>query len=196
MITFNSIKINELLQLSEVSSFVLVDIGGVILTTDYPYNLTTSDNKTFLSDGRLVSLDPPQLSSSVDTSSYKIILADSELSLGALFEQQKLIGKTASVRIGFVDLTLPVDQQIPLTNINDTILVYQGQIDSFGYEISSETIGSALMMVNFTSPMASLDLIKPYWGSKNFIQSLSPGDTSFDQVYQGSGKIKLKWGRK
>jgi hypothetical protein len=45
-----------------------------------------------------------------------------------------------------------------------------------------------------TSPMADLDLVKNFIASKNGMDQKSTSDTSFDQIYDGS-EITIRWGK-
>jgi len=38
-------------------------------------------------------------------------------------------------------------------------------------------------------------MAKPFYTSKDALVDLDPDDNSFDHVYEGSGQIRLKWGK-
>lgn len=189
MIQFSQTLVNILNQPS-IEAFYLVDILGY-RTTNYYTNITLSNNETFLSDGKLLSVTPPKLSTVVDRELYNITFADPNFEYGQ-FAEAGLVGQPVSVRLCVVD---PVTE-LPLTNINDTILVYKGRVDSANYSIDTNEVGSTQFNVNCASPMANLEGVKAFYGSKQFIRNLNSNDSSFDQVYEGAGTLAMKWGKK
>ena len=188
MIVFSN-AVNTILQNPSIELCYCVKID-TYKTTSFPSNLTLSNGDTYLSDGRLVSVDPPRLSSSVDREIYQVSLADSDFYLSDLF-QTGLVGKVFEVRIILID---PVTH-IPLVNLSDTILVYKGIINNVGLNIDTGNQGEAVVSINGASPMANLDATKPFYTSREFIRGLSSNDTSFDQVYEGAGPVNLRWGK-
>jgi hypothetical protein len=50
-------------------------------------------------------------------------------------------------------------------------------------------------VIECSSPMADLDLKRTLITSKDAMRGLSPTDSSFDQVYEGSKGIDLLWGK-
>ena len=96
------------------------------------------------------------------------------------------------VRLLLVDPTT----KLPITDINETIILYKGQIDSVSFKADLSDIGENTFSIIAASPLASLDATKPFYTSKSFMrEKVLTTDSSFDQVYQGSGKIRLKWGK-
>lgn len=188
MIEFSQ-NIKTVLQNPTIETFVLVRINDYY-TTDYPTNITLGDGSTYISDGKLVSVDPPKLSSSVDRELYKVALADPDYSIGNNM-QTGLVGRPFQVRLGFVD---PTTLQ-PYTAITDTVLIYKGFVDNIAYNIETGNNGEVILSVTGASPMADLDLVKTFYISKDFIRGLNATDNSFDQIYEGSGSVNLKWGR-
>lgn len=188
MITFST-AIQNILAQPVVEEFHLVRIGNY-RTTSYFYNITLSNGDVYLADGKLVGVDTPRLSSTVDRELYKVTLADNDYSLSTVVEGS-FVGLPFEVRIGFVDQTT----KQPLTTITDTLLAYKGIIDSGGYSINPADVGDVILQVTGASPMADLDATRTFYGSKDFIRSLAPNDSSFDQVYEGSGPVSLKWGK-
>jgi hypothetical protein len=187
MIEFSN-NIKTLLQNPVIDAFYMVRIN-TYLTTSHVTNITV-DGNTYLSDGRLLSVDPPKLSSSVDRELYKVTLADPDYSIGGTM-QTGIVGKTFEVRLGFVD---PITSQ-PYTALSDTVLIYKGFVDSIAYNIETNQQGEVALLVTGASPMANLDVTKTFYTSRDFIRSISPTDSCFDQVYEGSGTVNLKWGK-
>jgi hypothetical protein len=172
-----------------VESFYMVRIGNY-RTTNYFTEITLSDNQLFVADGRLVSVDTPRLSSYVDREVYKCVLADSDFVLGYMVDNN-IVGSVFEVRIGFVNGSTG----LPVTTIRDTILAYSGIVDTSGYNIKTDAIGETLLQVSGASPMADLDATRPFYGGKDWVRKIYPNDASFDQVYEGSGAVNIRWGK-
>ncbi len=190
MIQFTS-KVSGILANPSLDAFYVVDIGnGLYRTTSYYVDVVLSDNRIFAADGHLAAVDPPQLTSTVDREIFKIAIADANFSHGELIEDD-LVGKPAEVRLVLID---PVTGQ-PELNIVNTILVYEGQIEGAAYTIETATIGTVGLSISCSSPMADLDLRKPVFLSKDYMRGIDPSDSTCDQIYEGSGQIKLKWGK-
>jgi hypothetical protein len=190
MISFST-NIATLLQNPSIECFYVVKIG-TYKTTSYFTDITLSNNETYLSDGKLVNVDPPRLSSSVDREIYKVVLADADYSLGTIM-QSGLVGSNFEVRLIFIDPTT----NLPYTTLTDTVLSYKGDVDSIGYSVETGNSGQVLLEVSGASPMADLDLTKAFYTSKEYIRGLADNsqDSCFDQVYEGSGPVAIKWGK-
>lgn len=185
MIILND-TIRDILNQPVIESFSMVELGNY-KTTDYFGNINLSDGRVFVNDGKLLSVEPPHLSTVVDRAIYKISFADPNYDFAA--EHDNYTGMQASVRLGFIQ------DEMPLLQVENTFLLYQGQVDFAAYNISTEDNGETVFVVECASPMANLDLVRTFYTSKENMRMLSPGDTSFDQVYEGSGQISLKWGK-
>lgn len=188
MIQFNA-TIEALLLAPVVESFYLVKID-TYLTTSYYRDLTMDNGVTYPADGRLVSSDPPQLNTIVDREIFKIILADPTYIFGDELDAN-LIGKNAEVRIGFVNQST----KQPYTEIANTLLIYKGMIESSGYSIETTDRGENQLVITCASPLANLDEVRQLNTSKKSLAYINGGDTSFDQVYDGSSAVVLRWGR-
>jgi hypothetical protein len=81
----------------------------------------------------------------------------------------------------------------PLLAEEDIVLAYKGIVDSHGYVISEDE--DVVVVIECSSPMADLDLKRTLITSKDAMRGLSPTDSSFDQVYEGSKGIDLLWGK-
>jgi hypothetical protein len=188
MITFSA-TITAAMQLPSVEAFYLVDFNGYRSTTHF-VDVTLSDGSVYLADNRLIQIDPPRMSTTVDREIYKIALADPDMTFGTQAEEG-IVGKPISVRLGVVNQATG----LPYTNVADTILVYKGAVDNGSYEIDTAEIGSAIFNISCSSPMADLDMTKALLTAKTALANIDPSDTSFSQVYEGSGQIQLKWGK-
>ena len=182
-------RLKELISQAVVETFYLVRVAD-LYTTTYPDDITTSDGRTYLSGDYLKAVDPPRLSSTVDRQQYTIVLADAESALGK-YAESGLTGRIAEVCVGFVDQTT----MAPETARKNLLVLYRGRIDSAGYKSETSEVGTNDFIVRCTSPMGNLDATKAYYTSRDFIQSIDASDTSYDQLYEGAGKINLKWGR-
>lgn len=188
MIQFNS-TIQSIISQPTVELFYLVTIGSY-KTTNYFRAITLSNGEVFPADGRLMQVDPPQLSSTVDRELYKISFADPDFYFGTEFPTN-LVGTEVSVRVGFVDQST----KQPLTQISNTVIIYKGAVDGTSYSIETENSGESVWLVTCASPMNDLEMVRAMYTSKDAIKLSFPGDTSFDQIYEGSGDVELKWGK-
>jgi hypothetical protein len=188
MIEFSS-NILALLANPVVETVNLVRIGDYY-TTDFYRNIQLSDNSEYIADGRLISVQTPRLSSVVDSSEYSVVLADPDLSFGALAET--LVGKVFEARICFINTTT----NAPLTNINDTILSYAGKVGNTLYSKNTNPYGEILFEVRGNSPMANFEMVRTFHTTRDFLSKLNPSDKAFEQVYDGSGAVRMRWGRK
>ena len=183
-------RIIELLAQPVIEPFYMVKIMGGTLLTSYMAAVELSNGDLYL-PGDFVALDPPRMSSSVDRELYKISIADPRMEYGAMFESG-MVGTAIEVRAGFID---QVTKQ-PELNFTDTFMLYKGRVDGVSYQISLEEVGESVAVISCASPMASLDMAKPFHTSKDFLRQLNPEDNSFDQIYEGAGPVQLKWGKK
>lgn len=187
MITFST-PISNLLQGVSIESFYCVQIG-TYRTTSYHSDITV-DGNLFLSDGKLVSVDPPNISTEVDREIFKVTLTDSNFQLANTF-QSGMVGASFEVKILFINPAT----NLPYTNSNDILIVYKGIIDNISIGVQPSNIGEVSITVSGASPMNDLDLVKNFYTSKEFIRSRYPEDSCFDQIYEGSGPVNLKWGK-
>lgn len=198
-----SSAVNTMLSLYNTKSFFLVELSGLSrYHTTLPFNITMSNGITYTSDGGLVGVDPPRLSSVVDREAYKISFADFSYDFRTAFNQG-IVGDPLTVRIGFFNTsdsavagftgTLVQPGQV-FTNINDTIIVYEGVIDNHSYDIDVPG-SSSTCLIEGSSPMAHLDLVKSFFTSRDQMRQVNTSDSSLDEVYKGSGEISLRWGK-
>lgn len=193
MISFSTAVV-EILSQPTIESFYLVRIMNGVTelysTTSYFRNITLSNGVTYYSDGRLLSVDAPQLSSTVDRELYRIAIADPDFNSGAAADAG-LIGKQAEVRLCFVSHST----KMPLTSVADCPTVYKGTVEGTSYSIETAGVGESVLSLSCSSPMADLDLRRPIYLSKDTTSSRNPLDTFCDQIYEGSGQLTLKWGK-
>jgi hypothetical protein len=159
-------------------------------TTSHFANVTLSNGITYLADGKLKSADPPQLTTTVDREQYKVLLSDPSFTEGGNIGQG-LVGKIMEVRIGFLN---PLTGT-PFTNIADTFVSYKGRVNSASYLVDTDE-GTVDLEVTGVSPLISLEMVKGFYTSRDFVRQQDVTDSSFDSVYEGSGGTVLKWGKK
>ena len=190
-----SAAVQALLNQNIVSAFILVKIyikpSTIIKSiTTNSYDLTMSDGVTYLSNGELISIDPPQISTNVDREIFKIVLADPNFAEGP-YAESGYIGKSIEVRIGFLDRIT----NEPLLSISNTFITYAGRIEGTSYNVKTQEQGEATLELSCSSPMSDLDFKKSIYLSRDFIRGRNANDVCCDSIYSGSGGLQLKWGR-
>jgi hypothetical protein len=193
-------NIKQLLELDNLSPYFLVTLElstGTIYHTNTPMDVNIIGLGSFSSDNSLLAIEAPRLSSVVDRETYKITYSDNNFAFKALFESG-IVGTPVTVYIGFYNSSEVVINNVlpgnPLNNIEDLVIAYKGFIDSHGHTTDVESEVTAV--IECSSPMASLDLTKPFYTSRDSMRQINPTDTSFDDVYSGSKAINLLWGKK
>lgn len=177
--------------------------------TSAPYDLNLPTIGLFIADSGLVDLDVPRLSTNIDREAFKITLADPSFELRELCNTG-LLGAKVLVRIGFMNTTgSPLvgaatgntfSVGAPVLDIGDLVVAYSGIVDVPAYEINTD--GDTLLVIECSSPMAALDLVNPFYTSKDsldqrvFVELNDQTDTAFDNVYAGSQSMSVAWGKK
>lgn len=174
---------------SDIKLFLLINFPGMNKNwTTCPYNLTMSDGITYDSQNFIDGLDPPRVSNVVDREIYRISLFDPDYSVRTYFENNPT-GDTMTLRMGFFD-----NANQPYTNINDTMVIYRGYVDSAAIEFNFKE-NENKCIIELASPVAMLDKRNTFYTSRAFLRNKYPNDTSFDEVHVSSGKALLKWGK-
>jgi len=170
----------------------LIEFAFLIkLSFNTTYYLTSNshdivyDGDTYLANGGLYEFDSPKFSTVVDRESYKVVI--SEL-LDEMLPEFKLnvVGKPIEV---FVTLRDAAGQL--LLGTSDVLSVYKGVVDKPSITNNYET---KLALLEGSSPMADLDMVKTFISSKDGMDQKSVTDTSFDEVYSDN-EVTLKWGK-
>lgn len=193
--------ITSILQQGNVEYFFLVSIDGLDHSTSLPHNISMSNSTTYLSDNGLMAVEPPRLSTVVDREAYKVVFSDPQFLMRAFFEAGA-VGRSIVVYIGFINSIsglvgsngTVVVLGMPFLDMRDTICAYKGVIDGHGYEINAAD-STVIATIEGASPMADLDMNRPFFTSKESIKQFAAGDTAYDQIYEGSGEIITKWGK-
>jgi hypothetical protein len=195
MIQFST-NIQAVLSQMPIETFYMLRIANtngtsIYSSTDYFTDITLSNGYVYTADSLIQSVDVPQLSSTVDREQYKIVLADPSFSQTSVIENN-IIGKILETRIGFINQTTG----LPYLTASDTLVVYRGRIDSASYAIDSGEIGESKLQITGSSPLSNLDQKNGIFLSKDTIRRLNGTDSCCDQIYEGSGTLTFKWGRK
>jgi hypothetical protein len=191
-----SANITALIESDEtVEMFHMVRItnrAGTVIYADTTHHapVTLSNGAVHPATGSLVSVDPPQQSTTVDREQYQITIADPEFLLGALAEAN-LVGKRLESRVGFIN----PETGTPFTNVNDTFLTYKGAVNSGAYKITLEEFGEALFQVTGVSPILSLETRRGMYLSRDAVRQRNSADSCCDKIFEGSGPATLKWGK-
>jgi hypothetical protein len=179
--------LQALMSSDESEMFFCVRVKHLRLTNFYR-DIVLPDG-TYMSSDLVADVEAPVLNSAVDRSLYKVMFCDNNKILTNLYDSS-LIGGEFTVRAVFVD---PATRQ-PL--VSDTLIVYDGVVQGFEQTVETGEYGETKTVIIGSNPMAALDATASFFCTKENIQELDPTDTAFDQIYEGSGKLTLKWGKK
>jgi len=146
---------------------------------------TPYDGNTFLASGAILSVDSPKISSVLDRESYTIVVADPDDELLAE-ARTGIIGKSIEVRVGFFN-----SLGVPLLDVNDTVPVYKGYVDSpqINNDFESKTLS-----IQGTSPMSDLDLMRSFYTTSTGMDQFDVTDTCFDRIHEGYD-LQVRWGK-
>ena len=169
-----------------VEYFFLVD-----LYLNNNYYLTTHstdisvDGKIYSANGVIMGYDTPRQNSVLNREAYSMSFVDPTDELFDEF-RQGVVGKEISVRAGFVSTA-----GVPLTSTNDLVYVYRGYVDSPSI---SNDFQSKIATIEGSSPMADLDMVRPFFTTKYGISQYDNTDTCFDRINDGY-ELQVKWGK-
>lgn len=201
----SSAVVASLINSGSIKYFVLVEMAGLLYTT-YAANLTMKNGGAsvgpYLADNGLQGIDPPRMSSVIDREAYKVSLTDPTFALKTTISNA--LGKKLAVHFGFINSTsasltgsdgVAVPPGFPFLDMRDTISSYGGFINGAEYNIDPSE-GTAVLTVTGSSPLADLDAVRTAVTSQAWVQSVRPGDTSFDEAHANSKSVVLNWGKK
>ena len=143
------------------------------------------DGQTYLSDGGMFEFDSPKFSSVVDRESYRIVVADQAGAMAAEFNLN-VIGKPITVKVALLD-----SNGQPMLNPADVLSIYNGFVDAPSINNDFE---QKLAVIEGTSPMSDLDMVRSFITSKAGMDQHSSSDTSFDEIYDNK-QTTVKWGK-
>jgi hypothetical protein len=103
---------------------------------------------------------------------------------------------SASVAIDYIQFGKAEDYGQPYLNSSDTFIVYKGRVESVSYAIDTQEIGEAKINITGSSPIVNLDQKNSIYLSRDYIRKQNASDSCCDQIFEGSGTLSLKWGKK
>lgn len=184
-----------------LESFILFRIGPNAALQEYmyttlPYDYTNPvDSKSYSKENRVVEIEPINASASLDKSTIRVTLSDSDVSLRASLDSWKMHGAPLVLYGGAINNTgSSIGGIAPGNPFDEKVVVYEGTVDTFSYIVTPDD--NILLSVEGASPMAALDLNRTILTSKTYLNQEYPDDTSYDQVYEGSKELLLDWGKK
>jgi len=163
---------------------IKLEFNSTYYFTSYSSNVVY-DGDTYIADGGLYEFDSPKFSSVIDREAYKIVISDLVDNMAAEF-RANVIGNPVSVKVALLD-----SNNQPLLSPSDVIDVYRGFVDKPAIDVDFET---KLAIIEGTSPMSDLDMVRSFQTSKSGMDQKSSTDTSFDEVFDNK-EISLKWGK-
>lgn len=164
--------------------FLILDMeftSGTVRLTNLPYDIQVGGN-TYIADGGLTELDPPQLTSVLDREVYRIKLVDFNDEYKSHFDAGAL-GTPVTVRLGIQGNTTDLDT------------VYKGRIDGVSIE-TNPAEGKKDAIIECASPFAALDRTNNRMTDKNYQRNRDASDSSMDSVYSAAKEVEIKWGKK
>lgn len=170
--------------LIEYAFLIKLSFNSNYYLTSNGYDVVYDGNK-YLANSGLYEYDSPKFSTVVDRESYKVVISE-------LFDEMmpefklNVVGKSIEVFVALRDANGDL-----LLSPSDVLKVYKGTVDK---PVISNDFETKLAVLEGTSPMSDLDLVKTFITSKDSMDQKSATDTSFDEVYDGS-EITIKWGK-
>ena len=143
------------------------------------------EGDTYLANSGLYEFDNPKFSNVVDRESYKIVISELFNEMMPEF-RANVVGKAVEVHVALRDATGEL-----LLDPADVIHVYKGFVDKPAIGTDFDT---KIAILEGTSPMSDLDMVRNFITSKDGMDQKSTSDTSFDEIYDNS-EITIKWGK-
>ena len=188
------------IQSNNIESFLLLRIGPnpealTYCYTTLPYDyINSQDGYTYSKENRMVGIDPPRISDSLDREAFKVTLADTDGTLRSTLDTWNMSGVPFIISSGFINNTSETIQGIsPGAPFSDKIIAYEGTVDTYTYTITPDE--QIILTIEGASPMGSLDLTRTLLTSKAYLNQEYPDDTSYDQVTEDSLQVTLRWGK-
>lgn len=198
MRTYSS-SIQQIIASGNISIFYLVEIIGKTFSirhTNLPYDVSVPAIGTFSSSNSLKSVEAPRQSSVVDREAYKITYTDNSYDMAGIFAAG-ITGAKVAVYIGFMNTTETTigdaPPGFPILDKNEMIVGYKGFVDAPSHTVNPD--GEITAIIECSSPMADLGLVKPFVTSPEQVHRVDPTDTCMDEVFTGSSRVELEWGK-
>jgi hypothetical protein len=189
MIEFsNDVKYLFVNNVMETETLIKIDTGRYETTA--PVDIVM-DGLTYTKHSTLIATTQPQLSDTLDSSEYTLQFSDSGMVSG------ETAGALQNALVEVYYVFYDSSNGTYLKGINDRILVYKGRVNSATYAIETDEIGESTFTITCGSPVSNLEMVKSLRSSRSFVrENIRNDDTCFDQMYEGSGVINLRWGKK
>ena len=168
-----------LIQEGSITPFVLVKIStpSPIYVTDY-YRDVIFDGSTYVAEGGLLGVSPPNSTTELGRDLFKISFADPDnLYRGVLSSE---IGSPVSVLAGFEIMDTG---QIHPANLS----IYKGIVNNVSWEISDD---SPVLTVSCSGQFTKLKHVINYTTSPSNQRALYPADSSMDSAYDTDDTLK------
>jgi len=162
-----------------------LDMSEKYYFTSLSYSVRFNNN-LYIPDGGLTGFGPPRSSTTVDREIYEVTFLDHADELQAEI-RAGINGAPLTVYTSFLN-----SKKKPLLSRSDVFIAYSGFIDTAVIINNSET---KMAKIQAASPLAALDLVSAYSVSRDGMDQMNSLDTSFDDIYQGSKSVTLKWGK-
>ncbi|MFN3895746.1 MAG: hypothetical protein ACK4KU_14550, partial [Acinetobacter sp.] len=78
------------------------------------------------------------------------------------------------------------------TALTDMVHVYSGTVANNKQNISG---GEQSLNIECSAPLSSLDAKSTLFTTRDALKAFDETDTAFDQIFEGSTEIALKWGQ-
>lgn len=201
----------DLLKNGNYNSFLALEIGPWPLdgsftrytTLGSPITLADRINDRyadFLPNMPIVTVDPPQSSSTVDKNTFKITLADPGYAFRPLLEGGG-VNTPMWLRAGlFRDevngrhVFIPENYlRTPYSGEHGMFYIYKGAVDRYFYTLTENN--DVILTFEGAAPAAALEMKRELSTSRNWMRRNYPDDASFDNVYRGSHQEMLQWGK-
>ena len=182
MIRLNK-DLKEILNADISDLFYLVQVRNYF-TTDYFIDISVNGN-VYQADGALAQVSAPKLGSVVDTATYRAEFADPDF-LFAEFAENGMFGAKFEISVSSVKND---------GSLLTPFVIFSGTVNKAGYAVKAELTGESLFVVEGGSPINNVDLKKPFRTSRDYLKQIDVTDTAFDNVYQNSGQLLLRWGK-
>ena len=170
--------------LIEYAFLIKLEFNTTYYLTSNSYDVVYGGN-TYLANGGLFSFDSPKFSTVIDRESYKIVISELLNEMQPEF-RFNVVGKPIQVYVALRDAS----GDLLLTG-SDVINIYKGTVDK---PVINNDFEQKLAVIEGTSPMSDLDMVRTFVTSKDGMDQKSATDTSFDEIYDNS-EITVKWGK-
>ena len=168
----------------EFAFLIKLDFTSSYYLTSNSHDVVFGGN-TYIANGGLYEFDSPKFSTVIDRESYKIVISEA---LNEMMPEFRLnvVGKPIEVRVALRDAAGQL-----LLDPADVMLVYKGVVDK---PTINNDFDIKIAVLEGTSPMSDLDMVRTFITSKDGMDQKSATDTSFDEVYDKS-EISFRWGK-